>query len=97
VTGLVIESAIDGARQELAVDGVFEYVGVNPQNVLMYDVLERDDKGYLITDEGGASSMRGVFVAGDITTTPLKQVITAAGSGAAAGFSALQYVDMLSS
>ena len=92
VAALVIEHAQDGTVRELAVDGVFEFVGANPQNVLAYDLLERDERGYIITAEDGSTAIPGLFVAGDITTEPLKQIVTAAASGAIAGFSAVQYL-----
>ena len=95
VTALVLEHADDKSLRELDVEGVFEFVGVNPQNVLAYDVLERDERGYLITESDGSTTVPGLFVAGDITTDPLKQIVTASASGAVAGFSAVQYVNAL--
>jgi len=92
VSGLVIEHAVDKTTRELPVEGVFEFVGVNPQNVLAYDLLERDESGYIVTNDDGSTAIDGLFVAGDITQDPLKQIVTAAGSGAIAGFSAVQYL-----
>ncbi|MCL2818213.1 MAG: thioredoxin-disulfide reductase [Actinomycetia bacterium] len=93
VSGLVIESADDKSTRELAVSGVFEFVGANPQNVLAYDLLERDERGYIITGNDGSTKVPGLFCAGDITQVPLKQIVTAAASGAIAGFYAVAYVD----
>jgi thioredoxin reductase (NADPH) len=95
VSALVLESAETARKRTLKVSGVFEYVGVNPQNVLAYDLLERDDRGYIVSKIDGSTSIPGLFVAGDITQIPLKQVVTAAASGALAGFAAVQYIDEL--
>jgi thioredoxin reductase (NADPH) len=97
VSSIVLENTDDQSTRELNVDGVFEFVGVNPQNVLAYDLLERDEKGYIKTASDGSTKVAGLFVAGDITQDPLKQVVTAAASGAVAGYSAVQYVGSLSS
>lgn len=93
VSALVIESADDQTIRELEVSGVFEFVGANPQNVLAYDLLERDARGYIVTTIEGATSVPGLFCAGDITQTPVKQIVTAAASGALAGLSAIHYLD----
>jgi len=95
VSGLVIESADDGVKRELPVNGVFEYVGVVPQNALVEDLLERDERGYIIVGEDGSTSVPGLYSAGDLTQGPLKQIVTAAATGAIAGFSVLQYLDSL--
>jgi thioredoxin reductase (NADPH) len=80
----------------LAVDGVFEFVGVDPVNELLAGLDALTSTGYaLVNADGslaGADSCDGLFAAGDLTAGPLKQVVTAAASGALAGFSALQYL-----
>jgi len=95
VSALVIEHSDEGSQRELAVSGVFEFVGVNPQNVLAYDLLERDQHGYIIVGEDGSTAIPGLFCAGDVVQGPLKQIVTAAAGGAIAGFSAVHYVDSL--
>ena len=93
VTALVIESATDRASRELGVDGVFEFVGVRPQNTLASELLAPDARGYIATAPDGSTTVPGLFGAGDLTKGPLKQVVTAASAGAIAGFSALHYLD----
>jgi thioredoxin reductase (NADPH) len=69
VTGLVLEKTDAGERKELVLDGIFEFVGVNPQNVLGYDLVEHDERGYVITGEDGSTKVPGLFCAGDIRLT----------------------------
>jgi len=92
VTSIVIESAEDKSQKEIAVSGIFEYVGVNPQNVLAYDMVDRDDRGYIIVGENGSTKVDGLFCAGDIVQGPLRQIVTAAATGAIAGNGAILYL-----
>ena len=88
VTGLLIKdlraekNAQEGAERFLAVDGVFIAVGIIPHTELAKDLLECDEKGYVIAGEDCATSMPGVFVAGDARKKQLRQIITAVADGA---------------
>ena len=92
VTAIVLDSTRGEDQLTVAVDGVFEYVGVDPLSGLA-DGLAPTDRGYIVTAEDGSTSIPGLFSAGDVTTSTLKQVVTAAGKGANAGFAALHYLD----
>lgn len=93
VTGARL-TATDGAPEKLLeLDGVFIFVGVDPVNSLILDVVDLDDYGYIKIDHDGRTSWPGLFAAGDVTQSELKQVITAAAKGASAAFEALRYVD----
>ncbi|MDR3334712.1 MAG: FAD-dependent oxidoreductase, partial [Treponema sp.] len=52
-----------------------------------------DEKGYIVTDQAMASSVPGLFVAGDVRATPFRQVVVAAGEGAVAAHSAAEYIE----
>ncbi len=79
-------------EQELDVDGVFIYVGLQPRNVLAKRLgLKLDEIGYILVDRKRATSLPGVFAAGDITGE-LAQTVVAAGSGAVAADSAFDYL-----
>ena len=80
------------ALQELTVDGLFVAVGTQPRSELVKGQLELDSAGYVVAGEDTATSVPGVFVAGDLRRKPLKQVITAAADGAVAASRAIQYV-----
>ncbi len=66
----------------LAVNGVFVAVGSVPNAAVLHGVAELDSHGYVVADESGVSSAEGLFVAGDVRTKQLRQVITAASDGA---------------
>ncbi len=72
----------DGAENVLAVDGVFIAVGIIPHTELAKELLECDEKGYVIAGEDCATSMPGIFVAGDARKKQLRQIITAVADGA---------------
>lgn len=75
----------DGARHELAVDGLFVYIGADPNSAFVPVQVERDERGYVITGPDMRTTMDGVFAAGDVRTTVLRQVATAVGDGSIAG------------
>ncbi|MDR1774918.1 MAG: FAD-dependent oxidoreductase [Actinomycetes bacterium] len=93
VTGLALQSVEDGSARLLPVDGVFEFVGTDPVSELTAGLLASDERGYVVTAIDGATDVPGIFAAGDVTTDPLKQVVTAAADGATAAASALKYLD----
>lgn len=76
----------------LEVDGVFVAVGMVPMTNPVKDVVELDTNGYIVADETGKTAVNGFFVAGDIRTKGLRQVVTAVSDGANAATSAEQYI-----
>jgi len=95
VNGLKICSVIDGSEKVLPVTGVFFYVGLNPNTQGFQDLVETDDRGFIITDRNMVCSRPGVFAAGDVRSKNLRQISTAVGDGALAAFSAQQYLESL--
>ncbi|MGI6558688.1 MAG: thioredoxin-disulfide reductase [Limnochordia bacterium] len=75
---------------DLAIDasGVFVYIGNSPNSGWLRSHLELDERGYIITDERMQTSLPGVFAAGDVRRTPLRQVVTAVADGAVAAVEA---------
>ncbi|HIE32343.1 MAG TPA: thioredoxin-disulfide reductase [Methanosarcinales archaeon] len=90
VEGVVIRNVKTEERLKLAVGGVFVYVGITP-NTEFIDV-EKDENGFILTDESLATSIPGIFAAGDCRSTGLRQVATAVGDGALAATSAERYL-----
>lgn len=84
VTGVKLRSRKDGTESFLAVDGVFEFVGTDPQSALVADLCERDENGFVKVDREGCTSRPGLYAAGDVADGTLKQVVTACGQGAQA-------------
>ena len=96
VTGVVIKDVNDpGKKRELPVDGVFMFIGLNPNTAFLRGIVELDPNGYIITDQGMNTSAKGVFACGDCRKTPLRQVVTACGDGATSAVSAQLYVEDL--
>ncbi len=93
VNGLLIENRQTKQLSRLEIDGVFIYVGVTPNTSFVKDIIKLDENGYIITDETMETNIEGIFAAGDIRVTPLRQVITAAADGAIAASSAQKYIE----
>jgi thioredoxin reductase (NADPH) len=93
VTGVRLESTKDGSEEVLELQGVFEFIGVHPNSDLVAGLCDLSEVGWVKIDSSCMTSVFGLFAAGDVTDTPLKQVVTAAGQGATAAFEALRHVD----
>lgn len=93
LTGLTLEKA--GAPVYLEVSGLFVSIGQSPNTALVKHQLELDEKGYIPADETTATKIPGVFAAGDVRTTPLRQIITAAADGAVAAHMAEEFLNHL--
>lgn len=69
-------------QRELEVDGIFIAVGIVPDTEILQGLVEMDEKGYILGDELGNTSIPGIFVAGDCKKKRLRQIITAVADGA---------------
>jgi thioredoxin reductase (NADPH) len=99
VTGMRIKNVQDGTTQEVALDGVFVAIGHSPNTEIFANQLEMRD-GYIIVKSGlngnaTATSVPGVFAAGDVADSVYRQAITSAGSGCMAALDAEKYLDAL--
>lgn len=95
VTGVEVEDLKTSTRRVQPAEGVFMFVGINPSTNFV-DV-DKDESGFIKTNQRMETSVPGIFSAGDCRTTPLLQVSTAVGDGAIAAFVAENYVDDLES
>lgn len=93
VDTLVIENVKTKETTDLKVDGVFPYIGYNANTENFNGQLKQDNAGFIITDETMQTSVEGVFAVGDVRTTPLRQVITAAADGAVGAVHAIKYLE----
>jgi thioredoxin reductase (NADPH) len=91
VASLILESTAGDADVELPVDGVFIYVGVQPKSDLIRDLVDLDERGFVVVDRANMTSLPGLFAAGDVTDDTLKQVVTAAAQGATAAYNAFMH------
>lgn len=92
VSGLAYKDRASGEEKRVAVEGVFVQIGLVPNTEWLKGTLELSKHGEIIVDARGATSLPGVFAAGDCTTVPFKQIIIAAGDGAKAALSAFDYL-----
>lgn len=92
VSGLRLSNVSTGARFDLQVDGLFVYVGLHPNSELFKGKLRLNGDGYILTDANMATNVPGVFAAGDVRNTPLRQVVTATADGAIAAEAADKYI-----
>jgi thioredoxin reductase (NADPH) len=89
VTGVTLRDTLTGATRQLAVSGVFVAIGHDPRNELVKGVVDLDEAGYVqVRGRSTATSIAGVFAAGDLVDHTYRQAITAAGSGCAAALDA---------
>lgn len=95
VNNLILKNTKTDEMFNLAVDGVFPYIGITPNVENISGQITQDKAGFIITDEAMKTSIDGVFAIGDVRKTPLRQVITAASDGAIAGVYAVKYIESL--
>jgi thioredoxin reductase (NADPH) len=88
-TGALTTVAADEAD---GIFGLFVFIGLRPASELFAGKLDMED-GYILTDDGMATNVPGVFAAGDVRKKRLRQVVTAAADGAAAAVCAEKYIE----
>jgi len=92
VTGIRYKDRVGGAEQLVELEGIFVQIGLLPNTDWLKGTIELSDRGEVIIDAKGATSLPGVFAAGDCTTVPYKQIIIAMGAGATASLSAFDHL-----
>jgi alkyl hydroperoxide reductase subunit F len=92
VNGLRYKDRVSGQEHALELAGVFVQIGLVPNTEWLKGRLELSRYGEILIDEHCATSLPGVFAAGDATTVPFKQIVIAAGEGAKAALAAFDYL-----
>jgi thioredoxin reductase (NADPH) len=92
LSGLRLRNVKTGQSSDLEVDGIFVAVGLKPNSQVFSQLVTLNEAGFIVTDELMRTSAPGIFAAGDIRQNSFRQVITAAGDGAAAASSAFRYL-----
>ena len=92
VEGVAIKNLKSGARDEMATDGVFIYVGHYPNTALFKGQIVMDEHNYVITDKLMRTNVEGVFAAGEVQDPMYRQVVTSAGQGCQAAMTAERWL-----
>ncbi len=92
MTGMTYKSRLDDSAHELTVDGVFVQIGLLPNTDWLKGSVALSPRGEIEVDVKGQTSVPGVFAAGDVTTSPYKQIIIAMGEGSKAALSAFDHL-----
>lgn len=95
VSSLKLREVNTNATRDLAVTGLFVFVGFRPNTGVIDGHVDHDDMGYLVTDANMQTSMRGLFAAGDLRSQLTRQVTTAVGDATTAAIAAEKYLKAL--
>jgi len=95
VENITVQNVKTKEEKTLSVDGCFIWVGEIPNTKFLADGVKLDEKGFIEANLNMETSVHGVFAAGDVRNTPLRQIATAVGDGAVAAFSAGHYIENL--
>ena len=92
VNGLVYKDRAGGETHRVELEGVFVQIGLVPNTEWLRGTVELSKYGEILIDEKCATSLPGVFAAGDVTTVPYEQIIIASGEGSKAALSAFDHL-----
>jgi len=95
VTALKLIDVITNEEKDFTCDGVFIYVGLVPNTELFKGQIAMDEAGRIKTNERMETNIKGIYAAGDVRETPLKQAVTAAADGSLAATMAISYIEGL--
>ncbi len=92
VEKISIKNVKTDEAKDLQVNGLFTWIGILPNTGFLGDSVKQDNSGFIIADSNMETSVPGVYAAGDVRNTPLRQIATAVGDAAIAAFSAEHYI-----
>jgi thioredoxin reductase (NADPH) len=92
VEAVAIKDLLSGKEKDFNCEGVFIYIGYEPETVFLKGKLSMDEAGLILTDENMATSVEGIFACGDCRKKGLYQVINACGDGAVAADSVYKFI-----
>ena len=92
VNGLLYKDRVSGDARRIELEGIFVQIGLVPNTEWLKGAIELSNRGEIVVDAKGQTSIPGVFAAGDVTTVPYKQIVIAMGEGSKAALSAFDYL-----
>ncbi len=92
VRGVRLRSLEDGSQREVALDGLFVEIGLEPNSAPFRGLAPLNARGEIEVDCACRTAVPGLFAAGDVTSVPYKQIVVAAGEGAKAALSACEHL-----
>lgn len=95
VIGVRVKDVNNSKEDLIKCQGVFLAIGHKPNTDLFKDLIELDENGYIKTDKGTRTNLKGVFAAGDVQDPTYKQAVTSAGAGCKAAIEAERYIENL--
>ena len=92
VSSIDVNNTETNEKKNISVNSIFVAVGMQPETTFVTDLVTADENGYIVAGEDGVTSKKGIFVAGDVRTKKLRQVVTAVSDGANAVASVERYL-----
>ena len=89
---ITIEDTKTKEQTDISTDGVFVYIGARPNTAFLGNLIDRDEAGFIITDEALSTKTSGLYIAGDVIKKTLRQISTAVGDGALAAVNLERYI-----
>ena len=93
VVAVRLRDVVTGERSTMPTDGVFIFIGHDPNNAVFGDQIALNENGYIITDQRYRTNVDGVFAAGEIQDEIWRQVATSVGQGTSAAMAAIQWLE----
>ena len=88
-----LKDTVNGEEREMPTDGVFIFIGFEPNNRIVPAGVKRSAEGYVITDHRCQTAMDGIYAIGDLREKYARQIVTAAADGCTAALAAAHYVE----
>jgi len=92
LSAVVVEDRVSGREERLSPDGVFVFIGMSPNNALVQQLADLDERGFVMTSPTLMTSVPGLFAAGDVRSGSTKQAASAVGEGATAALMIRQHL-----